>query len=164
MKLKLTIEPIAPNNWYKSLANMLPRPVWDAFRRERYSESGYRCVICNAENVEVHCHEVWIYDDRKHVQILRGFQCICAKCHAVKHWGRTVKEVHNKKLPASYLKDLTFHFCAVNECSPLDFDHHKAEVGTLMDKRRKRDYKIDFGKFHPDKVTESWRKVQRSRR
>ena len=156
MTLILQIEPILEQNWGKSLAHLLPPPVWDTLRREVYKDARYACCFCHAIDVKLHAHELWAYDDKKHIQKLRGFQCVCEDCHAIKHWGRTVRVTQHGELPSNTIARLTLHFCKVNNCTPLDFENHKYVVGNIAHRRSKFKYKVDFGKFEPNKVVEIW--------
>jgi len=158
--MKLELEPIPEKSWGYSLARLLPTPVWDSLRRDVYRRYDYTCAICGATNTQVQCHEVWGYHDRKRIQYLKGLQCLCANCHCVKHWGRTVVAVHKGQLPQDYLERLTEHFCKVNKCSKGDFDLHKVKVGNKHQKRTKHQYKIDFGKFTPENLIRSYRKIK----
>jgi len=161
LKLKLTMEPILTQNWHKSLANLLPKPVWDTVRRDCYKEFNYLCAICGEGDIQCHCHEVWTYDDKKHIQFLKGVQCLCPDCHNIKHWGRLVNEVHSGKLSLSELNRLAQHFCRVNKCSMEAFEQHKLEVFTLREKRDRHTYKIDWGKLSPERVEKEWLKRKR---
>lgn len=58
---------------------------WDVLRRKVYAKANYRCDGCGTGNIEVHCHEVWDYDDKKHIQKLIGLRCLCWKCHETTH-------------------------------------------------------------------------------
>lgn len=156
MKLKLTVEPIPENNWHLSLANLLPKPIWDTLRREVYFKAGYICEICSACDCEVHCHEVWFYNDKKGLQILSGLLCVCKDCHDIKHWGRTVHMVHEGKYPGDTIPRLTKHFCQVNGCTERDFELHKIAVGELTQMRSKKKYKIDFGLFKVNRIIDEW--------
>lgn len=157
--MKLEIEPIPKSNWHRSLANLLPKPVWDTLRREVYKESDYTCVVCVATGVEVHCHEVWGYDDKRHLQILRGLQCLCEDCHNIKHWGRTIKLYHEGKFSGDYIDRLRRHFCEVNKCSEQDMIKHIVEVGDKAWKR-KGTYRIVFGAFNPEGIVEAWKRLK----
>ena len=158
--LKLGIELVPESSWHMSLANLLPKPVWDTLRREVYLEFNYTCAICSETNCRMNCHEVWRYDDKKHIQYLKGFQALCDACHSIKHWGRTVALVHEGKLPETYLAELTEHFCKVNGCTVEFFANYRVEIGNLSQKRSKHKYIINFGRFTPEKVIEVWRKKQ----
>ncbi len=159
--MKLEIESIPEKSWGTSLANLLPKPVWDTLRREVYGRFNYQCCICGAVDIQVHCHEKWRYDDRKRIQYLVELQCLCVDCHNVKHFGRTVALVHEGKLTWDHLLRLTDHFLRVNSCTQEDFVLHKLAVGTLNYRRSKHLYKVDFGKFDPGSVVAVWRKVKK---
>ena len=158
MNLILTIESIPSNNWHLSLANLLPKPVWDTIRREVYFKAGYICEVCSACDCEVHAHEVWTYDDKKHSQVLKDIVCLCADCHNIKHWGRVVALVHKRQLPPDTLQKLTDHFLRVNKCTKEDFEIHKVAVGELTHMRSNKKYKINFGKFKINRVISIWEK------
>ena len=148
--MKLEIELIPEGSWGKSLAQLLPKPVWDVVRREIYQRGNYTCAICESTGVRVHCHEVWEYNDKKRIQFLRGLQCLCGDCHSIKHWGRTVSEVHKGNLSPDYLTKLANHFCRVNNCSLSEFELYKVKIGNTWLQRSRKDYKIDFGMWSPE--------------
>lgn len=155
--MKLTIESIPESTWGVSLANLLPPPIWNDIRREVYEGFNYACAICEATDKQLHCHEKWSYDDRKRIQRLVGFQCLCVDCHSIKHWGRTVAEAHKNK-DSTILIELTKHFCKVNNCTTAAFSLYKVEVGNVAQERNRHKYQVDFGKFRPDLVEKVWRR------
>lgn len=163
MNFILEMEPIVGTNWGMSLARLLDKPVWDTLRREVYANARYVCQICGATDTVMNCHEVWKYKDKKKVQFLADMECICTKCHDIKHWGRTVAVVHQGQLSTKYLQELTDHFCKINQCTPMDFELHKSLVGNQMEKRNKFRYKIDWGKFTPERVTKAWIERQKNK-
>jgi len=158
-KLKLTIESIPESTWGVSLANLLPRAVWDSLRREVYSSFNYTCAICGSTDKTLHCHEKWSYDDKARIQRLVGFQCLCEDCHAIKHWGRTVAVALKSKDKES-IPRLTEHFCKVNNCSVDAFSLYKVEVGSIAQDRSRHKYKVDFGKFNPANVEAVWNRMK----
>ena len=160
-RLVLTIETIPQRSFGISLANLLPKPVWDTIRREVYAKAHYTCEICGAMDVQLHCHEVWSYTSKKpYIQKLVELKCICKDCHSIKHWGHTVGMVHEGKEPKSYLAELTEHFCRVNNCDSVQFDLHKVIMGAVSDERNKHEYKIDRGAFNPKRIEQVWLKHQ----
>ncbi len=161
LKLKLTIEPIPEKNWHNSLAHKLPKPVWDKLRREVYEGFNRTCIVCGTTNKVLHCHESWVYNDKRHTQFLKGFQCLCEDCHNVKHWGRTVVMVQKREFPSTYIQTLTEHFCKVNNCYLDDFNAHKVEVGAKLQERNRHTYIIDFGKFSPEKLVEDYSRLNK---
>lgn len=164
MDLKLRLELIPACNWHQNLAQILPKAVWDKLRKEVYAYYNWTCCICEETGVEVHCHEVWYYDDNKKIQKLVGLQCLCKDCHNIKHWGRTVAEVHAGKLSQKYMEELTKHFCTVNNCSQEVFDRHKVEEGNRHHWRSSYKYKLDFGKMTPENILKVWEKLAAGKR
>lgn len=159
-EMRLEIESIPESTWGISLANLLPRPIWDDLRREVYETFNHTCAICGATDKQLHCHEKWSFDDKARVQKLAGFQCLCSDCHSIKHWGRTVAEAH-KNNDKETIPRLTRHFCEVNKCSADAFSLYKVEIGNITQRRNRYRYKVDFGKFRPDLVEEIWSRQKR---
>ena len=160
---KLTIDMIPKCNWGENLHTYLDPQVWDAVRREVYQEFGYKCAACGKPNTAFHCHEVWQFNDKKCIQKLAGFLCLCEDCHNIKHWGRTVAVTHRGNYPMHYLDELAEHFCRVNNCTKEDFALHKVEAGDRWQKRTRKRYVLDWGKFSPERIEEEWRKLQRKK-
>jgi hypothetical protein len=67
---KLTIELVPKTCWYSNLRNAMPRSSWDKVRKKVYADYGHRCGVCSAANVRLNCHEIWEYDDQRHIQRL----------------------------------------------------------------------------------------------
>ena len=141
MRLKLRIEPIPASVWGLSLSNRLPEEEWDEIRRKVYRDADYQCQICGATNRTLHCHEVWIFDDRESIQRLAGFECCCELCHDVHHMGRT-KEVKS----SSYIERCIGHWCRVNKKTRADFMIYEKEIFALNRKRADRQYIVKVGK------------------
>ena len=154
MVLKLKIEPIPSQNWGISLAKLLPKEVWDSLRREVYELSGYICSICGEEDKRLHCHERWVYNDKRRVQKLAALECICVDCHDVKHWGRT------SIVKPSEVVRLLLHFCTVNSSTKEEFEAHLKKVNAQVRRRSKLKYKVNFGKFSPEEVVRIWKSLR----
>jgi 5-methylcytosine-specific restriction endonuclease McrA len=87
--MKLTIELVPKTAWYSNVRSNVSKTEWDKIRKQCYAKADFRCEICggvgNAHPVE--CHEIWEYDDDKHIQTLKGLISLCPTCHKVKHSG-----------------------------------------------------------------------------
>jgi len=164
MKFKLTIDMIPACNWGENLHNYLDAPIWDSVRREVYTHFNLRCAICGASNTKLHCHEDWDINDKKCAQKLRGFLALCEDCHNVKHWGRTTAVIEQGKLDPYYKITLTKHFCRVNDCGTSDFEKHAAEARSKWSFRANRRYKLNWGKFSPDRITREYMKQNAKRK
>ena len=88
--LVLSLELVPKPCWYSNLATQIPKDHWDMIRSQVYYHGEYRCELCDGRGPKwpVECHELWEYDDSNHIQILKGFLCLCPACHEVKHYGR----------------------------------------------------------------------------
>ncbi len=115
----------------------MTREEWDTLRKRVYTDYGNRCGVCgNPPPLE--CHELWDYDDKKHVQKLTGFIALCRLCHAVKHMGLTELRARN----AEAVKE---HFLKINQCDRKTFENERKIAFELFEKRSKHGWKIDVG-------------------
>ena len=83
--LRLSIELIPMTTVGINLRSELTPTQWDTLRRKVYAKANYCCEACDAGEIEVHCHEVWDWDDKKHIQKLIGLRCLCWECHEATH-------------------------------------------------------------------------------
>ena len=89
----LTIELVPSSSWGDNLRSRLKQSQWDMLRKKAYAAANHQCEICGGKgtnqgyNWPVECHEVWDYDDTKHVQKLVRLIALCPRCHQVKHFG-----------------------------------------------------------------------------
>jgi len=141
VRLKLKIEPRPVSTWGITLANRLPRKEWDDIRQQVYREADYTCRVCGTNTSKLHCHELWIFDDRRRIQRLVGFQCLCELCHDVKHFGRS-KQVYSRK----YVDKLVRHWCKVNKKTRRDFNIYEKKILELNRKRADRQYIVKVGR------------------
>jgi len=84
-RLRLSVELIPVTTAGVNLRSELTPEQWNILRHRVYGRANYCCEACGEGNVEVHCHEVWEYDDEKHIQRLVGLRCLCWECHAATH-------------------------------------------------------------------------------
>ena len=138
--LQLAIQPLPNSTWGISLSQKLDKETWNFIRRECYKIAGYRCEICRAEG-EMNAHELWIYDDKKLLQIFNGVECCCVLCHNTHHFGRS-SLVFN--LPQ--IEELIRHWCRVNKLTFADFVRHREEVFALSAMRASKTYTVMIGK------------------
>ena len=91
-RTRLTVELVPSSCWFSNLRSELSKDEWDALRLPLFEKAGYRCEVCGQRGGEgkahrVECHEVWEYDDERHVQRLAGLMVLCPACHEAKHIG-----------------------------------------------------------------------------
>jgi hypothetical protein len=139
--VKLPIQSIPISTWGISLSNKLPREEWDEIRRKVYRDADYRCEVCGSTNKDLHCHEVWKFNDQKLTQSLVGLVCVCELCHDTIHFGRS-KSVKS----ASYVDRLVGHWCRVNGKSRNDFMRYEQEIFEINKRRVDRFYIVKVGR------------------
>jgi len=141
--LKLTIELVPSTSWWKSLRAKMPKDEWDAIRKGAYARFGYRCAICNSKG-RMHCHEVWGFDDARHVQKLKDFIVLCEMCHYVKHIGLASVKASEGELDYN---EVVKHFLKVNGCDMLAFEKHKDAAFSRWQERSSHEWRVDAGAY-----------------
>ena len=142
--MELTIELVPSTVWYSSLYRLLPREVWDKIRNEIIKNNGRKCQVCGETEGKMNLHEIWEYDDVKHVQKLDGFILLCEMCHHVKHIGLAGILANEGKLDYN---EVIEHFCKVNDCTKKEFEKHRTEAFDVWQKRSEYEWKQDFGEY-----------------
>ncbi len=145
MNLKLTIELIPVTCWYKNVRKLVGWERWKIIRNICYEKANYRCAICRFEGKgKMHCHETWEYDDKRKIQMLKGFKCICEDCHMVKHIGLANIQASNGLLD---MKKLIAHFLKVNQVDRTVFEKHYDECAEKWKWRSKYKWKMELGEW-----------------
>ncbi len=142
-ELKLRIELVPSTSWYNNLRKVLPKSDWDKIRKKAYAKYGYRCSICGAKG-RLNCHEVWEYDDKKHIQKFLGFIVLCGMCHHVKHIGLVGILTSEGKLD---YETVVKHFMKVNNCDGKTFKEHKESAFDEWRKRSRHEWHVDLGEY-----------------
>lgn len=140
--LRLTIELVPRPCWYSNMRSNMPSAAWDRLRKQVYAEYNHQCGICLAQNVQLHCHEIWQYDDILHIQKLQGFIALCQMCHHCKHIGFAGILASEGKLD---LDKVVEHFQHVNECSAKEYHEHSKEAWETWRERNKYEWTTDLG-------------------
>lgn len=142
-RLTLTIELVPSTSWYNNLRNAMGREQWDILRKKIYADYGHTCGICHASGM-LHCHELWEYDDAKHIQTLKGFIALCPLCHWVKHIGLAGTRASEGTLD---FEAIIQHFMKVNQCDRQTFEIHRQEAFCLWEKRSKYQWRVDVNNY-----------------
>lgn len=87
--MKLTIDLIPATSFFNNVRAVLTQGQWDIVRKQVYDAAWHVCQICGGKGPKhpVEAHEIWEYDDKKHIQKLVGMIALCPACHQVKHIG-----------------------------------------------------------------------------
>lgn len=134
----LTIEVVPKSLWAVNLRDKLGPTGWDKIRKACYAKAGYVCEICGGVGPKhpVECHEIWAYDDMKHVQKLAGLIALCPACHEVKHYGRACA--------VGRAEEAQHHFLEINGCTPQQMRAYIEEVKALWEKRSECEWTQDL--------------------
>ena len=144
--LRLTIELVPSTCWNVNLRHLLAPKAWDTLRRHVCEASGWRCGICGARVKPLHCHEMWDYDDTRHIQTLRGFLALCPDCHHVKHIGHAGILASEGKLD---YERVVAHFLRVNGCDRAAFQRHYRAAMDRWRERSRFEWQTDLGPYNP---------------
>lgn len=142
-KLKLVINLIPESCFKASISKSMPEAEWDKISREVMQKADNACEICGSKE-KVACKEVWQYDDKQHVQKLKGLRATCRMCFAVEHFG--LSQVLAMKGYLN-LNEVIKHFCKVNDTTWDDFNKHKEIEFTKQRERSGKKWKTDFDKW-----------------
>jgi hypothetical protein len=143
MEIKLKIELVPSTSWFDNLRKRTTSENWDKIRKTAYANSGHICSICGTGG-KLNCHEVWEYDDKKHIQKLRGFVALCDMCHHVKHLGFAA--ILASKGELDYDKVIE-HYMKVNNCDRKTFEEHRGRAFDEWRERSKYKWDVDLGEY-----------------
>jgi hypothetical protein len=96
---RLTVALVPATCWYANVRTAVTQGDWDRIRHRVYDRAGHRCEICggHGRKPRVHCHEIWTYDDHRHIQRLVDLIALCPYCHEVKHLGHANTSGHGDR-------------------------------------------------------------------
>ena len=155
--MKLEIELVPETCWYSNLRKNISQKNWDIIRKQCYKDANYKCQICGSDgknqifetrgsiNGSLNCHEIWEYDDKSHIQKLKGFIALCNDCHMIKHLGFAGIQANNGLLDYHKLID---HFLIINNVTLDVFNDHCKKVEELFRIRSTHQWKIDLGEWN----------------
>jgi Domain of unknown function (DUF5710) len=86
---RLTIKLVPKSCWYSNVRSEVTPQSWELLKKRTFKAANYRCEICGGQGNQhpVECHEVWDYDDVRHIQRLVRLIALCPACHECKHIG-----------------------------------------------------------------------------
>jgi len=126
----------------------MTRANWDNLRELVYAKCNDCCGICLASRqiskVTLHCHEIWQYDDEKHIQKLVGFIALCEMCHHCKHIGLAGILATEGKLD---FEKIVEHFMQVNQCSQEEYKAYKQQAFDIWRERNEHTWTTDLGTY-----------------
>ena len=108
-----------------------------------YADAGHKCAICGAEG-QLNCHEIWEYDDKNHIQKLKGFVALCFNCHMIKHIGMAGIKARKGLLDMDKLIE---HFMKVNNVDRKTYGKHREQSRQLWKERSQHEWKTDLAEW-----------------
>lgn len=83
---RLTIELVPNPCWEKNVRALVSAREWQRIQKAVFDRAAGICQVCGWQG-NLHCHEVWRYDESTGIQTLETFIALCGFCHEVKHIG-----------------------------------------------------------------------------
>jgi hypothetical protein len=139
----LTISLIPKTAWYQNVRSTVPANVWQEIRALYLKR---QCQYCGTKH-DLNLHEVWKYDDVLHVQKLVGFETACFLCHNIRHLGLAQIFIEQGILDR---KELTKHYCRVNDCNEFNFREDAFEAMRVWEERSKFKWILDLSYLSKD--------------
>jgi hypothetical protein len=138
LKELLTIELVPRSAWYKNVRSNVSKAEWERFKTVTFGRAGHRCEICGGRGKRwpVECHEVFAYDDERHIQKLVRLVALCPACHEVKHIGLAgVRGNHARALA---------HLARVNGWSREDAELYIEACFEVWSRRSSHEWRLDL--------------------
>jgi hypothetical protein len=137
-KPTLTIELVPKSCWYSNIRSEVTPQSWELLKKRTFKAANYRCEICGGQGNRhpVECHEVWDYDDTRHIQRLVRLIALCPACHECKHIG--FANVRGRGDIAAA------HLASVNQCSAEMADDYIGECFEIWERRSQFKWNLDI--------------------
>lgn len=135
---QLTIELVPRTSWFNNVRSHVTKKQWDVLRNDCYVKAHNKCEICGKRGEEwpVECHEVWEYNDKKHIQKLIRLIALCPACHEVKHIG--LAELKGN------LDRAIFHLRFVNKITLSEAKQLIKDAFIKWNQRSEQEWKVDI--------------------
>jgi len=135
---RLTVELVPATCWYSNLRSELPKERWGLLRRAVYRQASNRCEVCGGRGPRhpVECHEVWLYDDDRHVQKLERMIALCPACHECKHMGHANVTGNGARARR--------HLAQINGWTASQVDQYLERVFVVWQRRSQHPWRLDL--------------------
>jgi hypothetical protein len=134
----LTIELVPKTAWYKNVRSNVSKEEWERLKKITFSRARHRCEICGGrgQSWPVECHEIFAYDDERHIQKLVRLVALCPACHEVKHIGLAGLRGKGNAARA--------HLAKVNDWSMEDAGLYIEGCFEVWHRRSRHEWKLDL--------------------
>jgi hypothetical protein len=140
--MKLTIKLVPKTSWYSNVRSEVSKTQWDVIRKKCYQKANNKCEICGDVGINqgvkhlVECHEIWEYDNKNKIQILKGFIALCPHCHKTKHVGLAQINGEEEIVINQLMK--------INKISRNHAKNYISKSFEIWQERSKNDWKLDI--------------------
>lgn len=132
---KIFVELVPKTCFFTNVRSQVEPKYWDWIRKETYQQAHHTCECCGVKG-RMEAHEIWHYDDQKHIQKLYGFVCLCNMCHLAHHLGfASIKG----KLP-----QVKKHLAKVNQWSLAETNEFINLVFEVWSRRSQHQWTLDL--------------------
>jgi Zn ribbon nucleic-acid-binding protein len=150
-RFKLSFDLVPSSLWGRNLRSSvhgLGPHRWKALRKRLLKDAGGSCAICGSSD-RLQGHEVWKYEQAKtgDKATLVRVEFICWSCHAIAHWGNTVRLIMRGAVSHETHMALRRHFRRVNRCRQIDFDRRTKRALSIYQRRSEIKWDIDWGPY-----------------
>ncbi|AGO60578.1 hypothetical protein [Ferroplasma acidarmanus] len=132
----LYVDLIPSSCWFSNVRSLVSYADWRIIRNKVISRAEYKCEICGSEEMPLHCHERWDFNDKTQTQTLKRLMCICPACHDTTHFGRSQITGHGKTA-IKHLED-------VNKWNITETKSHISNAFALWKARSKMEWNLDI--------------------
>lgn len=138
MRELLIIELVPKSCWYSNVRSNVSKEEWDRIRKIVFDRAGRVCEVCGGRGRRwpVECHEMWMYDDERHIQKLVKLVALCPSCHEVKHMG--LAGIRGRAGAAMA------HLAKVNNWSMSDAQHYVDAAFETWHRRSRHQWTLDI--------------------
>jgi hypothetical protein len=134
----LFVDLIPQTSWFRNVRAAVDRADWDRLRRMVYRRAGHRCEACSDSGVQLEAHERFTYDIQVGIQRLVRLICLCAACHWVTHFERTMLQGDAAGQAA------IDHLQAVTGMIDLEAELHIRDAFDLWARRSEVSWRVDL--------------------
>ncbi len=122
---------------------MLTKVEWDRLRKKVYRKANFCCEVCGEDRkgLGLECHEEWEYDDKGHIQSLKGLVALCTLCHMIKHYGHSIMQYGEEMK-----ETLQYHIAKVNNWNLVEVGDHITDAFDKQMKRNRSTYTLNTTK------------------
>ena len=120
--MSIRIEPIPPKCVGRNLHSyeIIDLEQWETIsKRVRAARRQCQCCGRSFDMSELHAHEVWMFDEKRQVQILELIASVCTKCHSTIHFNFILS---NQKFRDRDFIISEAHYLEVNNCEVERFE------------------------------------------